>query len=58
MKSIFSSKTFWLAIAQAIIGGVVAIDTTHPAVGLLLIGKSVIDVVVRYMTTQRVTVQA
>ncbi len=52
MKSIFSSRTFWLAVAQAITGAVVIFSTQYPDVGGLIIAKSALDIVLRFLTTQ------
>ncbi len=58
MKSIFTSKTFILAVLQAVVGGFVAIDMSQPLPGILLILKSIIDVVFRYTTTTPVAFKA
>jgi hypothetical protein len=55
MKSIFTSKTFWLAIAQASLGSIVIFSTAYPSVGALVIAKSVLDIFLRFLTTQPVT---
>lgn len=56
MKSIFYSKTFILAVAQAIVGVSLTFDTnTTPYLGLALIAKSVIDVILRFVSTEEVT---
>jgi len=49
-KSILKSKTFWIAVIQAIAGVIAVFATAYPAVGDLLIAKSIIDVIVRYFT--------
>lgn len=54
MKSIFKSKTFWIAVIQAVIGIVVVFSDAYPAIGGLLIAKSVLDVILRTVTTTRV----
>ena len=56
MKSIFTSKTFWLAVVQAVVGAVGIFNTAYPSVGWLLVAKSVVDVVLRFVTTQPVSV--
>ena len=59
MKSIVTSRTFWLAIAQAVAGSAAALVSTDPAIrltGWLAVGKSVVDVVLRFMTTAPVSV--
>lgn len=54
MKLIFKSKTFWIAVIQAVIGIVVVFSDAYPAIGGLLIAKSVLDVILRTVTTTRV----
>lgn len=54
-KSIFSSKVFWIAFIQAVAGTIVIFQTAYPSIGWLVIGKSVIDIVLRYYTTQPVS---
>ncbi len=55
MKSLFHSKTFWLACIQALAGMIAIFATTYPNVGILLLAKSVIDVSLRFATTTEVT---
>jgi uncharacterized membrane protein len=54
MKSLFESKTFWLAILQGTIGVVVAIQGIHPQLGQLILAKSLLDVALRILTTSPV----
>jgi len=54
-KSIFASKTFWLAVIQGAIGVVVAFSTAYPDVGYLIIAKSLLDVGLRAVTDTSVT---
>jgi hypothetical protein len=59
MKSIFSSRTFWLAVAQAVVGIYAIVVTQHPeiaTIGYVAIVKSVIDIVLRYLTNQPVSI--
>lgn len=54
MKSLFESKTFWLALGQAAIGVIAIFATTYPDAhwaGSLLLVKSIIDVWLRTQTT-------
>ena len=51
MKSLLQSKTFWVAVLQALVGIVAIFATTYPTVGSLLIVKSIIDVILRVVTT-------
>lgn len=58
-KSIFSSRTFWLAVAQ-LVAGIIAIavaqDPELATVGWISIGKSVIDTILRFATDKPVSV--
>jgi len=54
MKSIFESKTFWLAVVQGIAGILVVIESSHPGVGSIIIAKSFVDIMLRYLTTQSI----
>ena len=57
MKSIFQSKVFYVAVLQAVLGAVLTFDgsTTTPYLGVALILKSILDVVLRFMTDTGVT---
>lgn len=55
MKSLFSSKTFWLATIQAVAGAIAIFATQYPAIGGLLFAKSIVDIVLRLLTTEPVT---
>ena len=50
MKSIFESKVFWLAVAQAVVGVIVIFSSAYPEVGGLVIAKSVADIALRFLT--------
>lgn len=52
-KKLLQSKTFWLAIIQAVIGIVVVFTTAYPelqAVGSIAIAKSLLDILLRTVT--------
>jgi uncharacterized membrane protein len=55
MKTIWQSKTFWVAVIQGVLGVLVALETTYPGVGWLMIGKSALDIILRSMSAQEVT---
>lgn len=55
MKKWYKSKVIWLAIIQGIAGVIVAFTTQYPDVGGLLIGKSLIDMILRIVTDTQVT---
>lgn len=55
MKSLFQSKTFWLAVLQAIVGILIVLSGEYPEIGQLFVAKSVIDVILRVMTTTRIS---
>ncbi len=57
IKSIWESKTFWLAVVQAIAGVIVVFQTHFPEVGFLVMVKSIIDVVLRLVSTSQVTLK-
>jgi hypothetical protein len=56
MKSIFTSKVFWVAFIQAIIGGGAIFFTNMDMLGYVAILKSVGDIALRFVTTEPVTV--
>jgi len=55
IKSIFQSKTFWLASAQAVAGILVVFSTSYPSAGWLVIAKSIVDIYLRSITTTAVS---
>ena len=55
MKSLYKSKVFWLAITQSLIGVVAVFETAYPGVGVLLVAKTVLDIVLRIETTTSIT---
>ena len=55
MKSLFASKTFWIAVLQSIIGIITVFATAYPAVGFLVVAKSVLDIIIRIYTTQAIS---
>lgn len=55
-KSLFSSKTFWVAFIQAAIAVIVIFQGAYPQVGALLILKSALDVGLRIYTSKPITV--
>lgn len=50
-KSIFYSKTFWMAVIQGVIGVVAAIELQNPMPALLII-KSILDIALRFATAE------
>lgn len=57
-KSIFKSKTFWIAVVQSIIAIAVVVEAQYPelqAVGGVLIFKSILDIVLRQITSEGVS---
>ena len=51
-KIIFTSRTFWLAVLQGILGVLVVIGTQAPELGWVVILKSIIDIGLRMLTTE------
>lgn len=51
MKSFFESKTVWIALIQAVVGGLVIFLTEIPdLVGYVAIVKSIGDILIRLVT--------
>ncbi len=57
MKSLLQSKTFWVATVQALVGVVTVFTTAYPTVGLLIIAKSLLDIVIRLLTSRSINIQ-
>ncbi len=56
-KKLRFSKTFWLAVAQAVVGLLIIFFTDNPALdgaGFLAIAKSAVDIFVRRNTSEPV----
>ena len=51
-KKWIKSKTIWLAILQSIVAIAGIWSNTYPTVSWLLIAKSGVDVILRYMTSE------
>lgn len=54
MKKLFESKTFWVAVVQAVVGVVVVALTELDMVGYIAIFKSIADIVLRMITTEEI----
>lgn len=57
MKKWYQSKTIILAVAQGLIGLVVAFESVYPelsSIGLIVIFKSLVDIVLRMNTDEKV----
>lgn len=54
MKSILKSKTFWIAVIQAVIGITVVVLTELDMVGYVAIAKSIGDIILRLVTSTQV----
>ncbi len=55
MKSIFQSKVFWIAVGQAIVGIITVFATAYPALGFLVVAKSMLDIILRLYTTEAIS---
>jgi hypothetical protein len=52
-KGILQSKTFWIATIQAVIGIIAVFTASYPelqAIGGIAVAKSLLDVLLRYVT--------
>ena len=54
MKSLFESKTFWVAVIQAVAGVVVVALTQLDLVGYVAVFKSFVDIILRLITTDTI----
>ena len=54
MKNIVKSRTFWVAVAQALAGVVVVFSTTYPEAGWLVILKSGLDIYIKLTSSSAV----
>lgn len=52
MKTLFESKTFWLAVAQAVVGVLVVAFTELDMLGAVALVKSVADIYLRSVTDE------
>lgn len=50
-KPLLNSKTFWLAIFQALLGATIVFHSAYPDVGWILLAKSALDISLRWLTT-------
>jgi|GEM_PF-1897446 len=57
IKSLFESKTFWIAVVQAFIGIAVVVVTELDLVGYVAIVKSVGDIIIRLLTKDQVEIK-
>lgn len=57
MKSLFNSRTFWLAVAQAVVGIVVVALTELDLVGYAAMAKAMLDALLRLDTTTPVSLK-
>jgi hypothetical protein len=55
MKHWYQSKTIWIAILQGIAGIMVAVATEYQGLGSLMIVKSIVDIIIRYITTESIS---
>lgn len=56
MKNPLKSKTIWLAVIQGVLGVIVAVSTTYPELGGIMILKSMLDIILRVITTMPVDI--
>lgn len=54
VKEIWKSKTFWIAIVQAVAGIAVAVFTELDLVGYVAVVKSIVDIIIRLITAEPV----
>lgn len=55
VKQWYESKAIKLAIAQGILGVIVAFGTEIPDVGWLMVAKTIVDIYIRFITKDSIT---
>ena len=50
MKKLVKSKTIWLAVITFLVGGFVALESQMPSVGWVVMGKAIMDALLRFVT--------
>jgi len=55
-KKLLLSKTFWLAVLQAAIGIIIAIQAEMPALGWTASVKSILDIILRFATDKPIRI--
>lgn len=53
-KSIFLSKTAWVAVIYFLLGGFMALHTQYPYIGWITMGKAILDICLRLSTNSPV----
>ena len=51
-KDWWLSKTLWVAVIQFVIAGLMVTSTNHPELGWILMLKSILDFILRLITTE------
>ena len=54
-KNLLKSKTFWFAVVKGIAGIVAVVQLENPTIGGLAIASSIIDVILRFLTSEPIT---
>ena len=49
-KAWYASKTIWLAILQGLLAVVLVIGQANPELGALILAKTFLDILIRYVT--------
>lgn len=55
VSNLLKSRTFWVAVIQAVIGAVAIFATAYPTIGGLLVAKSVLDIALRIVTNKPIS---
>ena len=54
MKKWYLSKTVWLAVITFLIGGLMALQSSFPEMGWIIMGKAILDLLLRVITKDEV----
>lgn len=56
MKSLYCSRTFWVAVLQGVSGALLMMETSHARIGAFMVLKAIVDVFLRVLTNKSVYV--
>ena len=54
-KPFWQSKTVWVAILTFLTGGFMAISSQYPSLGWAVMGKAILDILLRILTEQPIS---
>lgn len=55
-KNWYKSKTIWVGIVTFLLGGFMALESVTPGLSWVIMGKGVLDIILRFITEDKVIV--